>query len=165
MERSSRRTVVSALVNLGAATIVLPARPTDDNRASPAITVTTTAASVRQGEPMTIIWETAGAPANSAVALWPVKAITDQRLGPIASGLPATGSYSWQIPVFEPSRAPCRPDPTGACSNDMNPGTTYRIEARLYTPRGANIVVVHPHPTWVAVARSGVFEMLQVRSK
>jgi hypothetical protein len=45
----------------------------------------------------------------------------------------------------------------------MNPGTAYRIVARLYTPSDADFFEYGPtktHPTYIAAAESGEFVML-----
>jgi hypothetical protein len=45
----------------------------------------------------------------------------------------------------------------------MNPGTTYKIVARLYVPRDADVTQVgggKTYPTFVAVAESRPFEIL-----
>jgi hypothetical protein len=45
----------------------------------------------------------------------------------------------------------------------MNPGTTYRIVARLYTPSDADLFEYGPtktYPTFIAAAESAEFVML-----
>ena len=129
------------------------------------ISVTTSAdgGSVVQGTTLTISWQTSNAPAGSAVALFPQKAITEHVFDPIATALPTSGGHVWQIPIFVMQPIPCAPDITGGCVGSMNPGTTYRILARLYTPRDANLTEFGPgkiHPTWIAWTESYAFTML-----
>jgi hypothetical protein len=119
--------------------------------------------SIVQGAALTISWQTSNAPAGSAVALFPQKAITEHVFDPIATALPTSGRHVWQIPIFVMQPIPCAPDITGGCVGSMNPGTTYRILARLYTPRDANLTEFGPgkiHPTWIAWTESDAFPML-----
>ena len=61
------------------------------------------------------------------------------------------------------SQFPCAPDITGGCVGSMNPDTTYKILARLYTPSNADLSEYGPtqtHPTSIAAAESGEFIML-----
>jgi hypothetical protein len=140
-------------------------RGPDINAADCVISVTTSAAggSVVQGTTLTIQWQTSDAPAGSAVALFPQKAVTEHVFDPIATALPTSGRHVWQIPIFVMQPIPCAPDITGGCVGSMNPGTTYRILARLYTPRDANLTEFGPgkiHPTWIAWTSSDAFTML-----
>ena len=132
---------------------------------SSSISVITSAdgGSIIQGAALTISWQTSNAPAGSAVALFPQKAITEHVFDPIATALPTSGRHVWQIPIFVMQPIPCAPDITGGCVGSMNPGTTYRILARLYTPRDANLTEFGPgkiHPTWIAWTESDAFTML-----
>lgn len=134
---------------------------------SPTIRIETSAdgKSAHQGEVITIVWQTTGAPPGSAVALWPEKALTGHLFAPIAVALPGNGSYTWRIPIFVPKPIPCAPDRTGGCIGTMNPNTTYKIVARLYTPDDADLVEFGPtkkYPAWAASAESATFEMLAV---
>ena len=140
-------------------------RGPDISAADCVISVTTSAAggSVVQGTTLTIWWQTSDAPAGSAVALFPQKAVTEHVFDPIATALPTSGRHVWQIPIFVMQPIPCAPDITGGCVGSMNPGTTYRILARLYTPRDANLTEFGPgkiHPTWIAWTESDAFTML-----
>ena len=140
-------------------------RGPDINAADCAISVTTSAASgsVVQGTTLTIWWQTSDAPPGSAVALFPRKAVTEHVFDPIATALPTSGRHVWHIPIFVMQPIPCAPDITGGCVGSMNPGTTYRILARLYTPRDANLTEFGPgkiHPTWIAWTESDAFTML-----
>jgi hypothetical protein len=132
---------------------------------SPSISVSTSvrADGVRQGETIIISWQSTDAPDGSAVGLWPMKAVTGRIFDAIASGLPVAGSHPWQIPVFEMPPIACAPDITGGCVGSMNPDTTYRIVAWLYTPSDASVAERGPgkvHPAVVALAESAVFAML-----
>ncbi len=136
----------------------------DPVSASPAIVIQTSVgtARVRQGDAIVISWQALGAPPASAVALWPVKVLTGHIFASIASGLPATGSFTWKIPVFVAAPMTCAPDATGGCVGTMNPGTTYRIIARLYVPGDADVGAYGPgktFPDYVAVAESAPFIM------
>ena len=129
------------------------------------ISVTTSAdgGSIVQGTTITVSWKTSNAPAGSAVALFPKKAVTEHVFDPIAIALPTSGRHVWQIPIFVMQPIPCASDVTGGCVGSMNPGTTYRILARLYTPRDANLTEFGPgkiHPTWIAWTESDAFTML-----
>src|SRR5262245_16239012 len=140
-------------------------RGPDITAANWVISVTTSAAggSVVQGTTLTIWWQTSDAPAGSAVALFPQKAVTEHVFDPIATALPTSGRHVWQIPIFVMQPIPCAPDITGGCVGSMNPGTTYRILARLYTPRDANLTEFGPgktYPTWIAWTESREFTML-----
>jgi hypothetical protein len=87
-------------------------------------------ASLRQGEALRIDWRAAGAPAGSTVALKLQKVVT-RHLFPIATGLPHEGEYAYAVPVFVVRPIMCAPDASGACVNDINPDTSYRIVATL----------------------------------
>jgi hypothetical protein len=119
--------------------------------------------SVHQGHAITISWRTGNAPAGSAVALFPEKAVTGLLFAPIATSLPTSGSYTWQVPIFVMQPIPCARDITGGCVGSMNPGTSYKIVARLYTPATASFVEfgpTKPYPTVLATGESGEFTML-----
>jgi hypothetical protein len=133
--------------------------------AIPSVSVTTSAdgEKVHQGDTLTISWKTSNAPAGSAIALFPEKAVTGRLFDPIATSKPTSGSYTWQVPIFVMLPIPCAPDITGGCVGSMNPGTTYKIVARLYTPRDADFVEFGPtkaYPIEIATARSAEFTML-----
>jgi hypothetical protein len=133
--------------------------------AIPSVSVTTSAdgENVHQGDTLTISWKTSNAPAGSAVALFPEKAVTGRLFGPIATSKPTSGSYTWQVPIFVMLPIPCAPDITGGCVGSMNPGTTYKIVARLYTPGNADFVEFGPtkaYPIDIATASSAEFTML-----
>ena len=98
--------------------------------------------SIVQGTALKISWQTNNAPAGSAVALMPEKALTGHIFDPIATALPTGGSYTWHVPIFVNEPIPCAPDLTGGCIGSMNP-TTYKIVARLYTPARRQ-----PHRVW-----------------
>jgi hypothetical protein len=132
---------------------------------SPSISVATSidGKSIHQGAAVTISWRSSNAPAGSAVALFPMKSLTGHLFDPIATALPASGSYTWRVPVFAMQPAPCARDITGGCVGSMNPGTPYKIVARLYTPGGASFTEFGPgktYPTYLATADSGDFAML-----
>ena len=112
---------------------------------SSSISVITSAngGSIVQGAALTISWQTSNAPAGSAVALMPQKALTGHIFAPIATALPTNGRYTWHVPIFVPEPIPCAPDGTGGCVGSMNP-TTYKIVARLYTPVDANLTEFGP---------------------
>ena len=131
---------------------------------SSSISVITSAdgGSVVQGTALTISWQSSNAPAGSAVALMPQKALTGHIFDPIASALPTSGSYTWHVPIFVNEPIPCAPDLTGGCIGSMNP-TTYKIVARLYTPADANLTEFGPgktHPIWITWTESREFTML-----
>jgi hypothetical protein len=113
-------------------------------------------ASLRQGEALRIDWRAAGAPAGSTVTLQLQKLAT-ARLFPIATGLASAGEFSWTLPVFVVRPVMCAPDPTGACVNDINPGTSYRIVATLSGER--------PQDATLVGAMSGTFAMLPASAK
>jgi hypothetical protein len=130
----------------------------------PSIRATTSAdgGGVRQGGSVAISWESHNAPPESAVAIFPEKAATGHIFAAIASALPTSGSFTWQIPVFVMPPVPCAPDITGGCVGSMNP-TTYKIVARLYTPVDADLTGFGPgktYPTWIAWTESNEFTML-----
>lgn len=134
-------------------------------QALPSIRLATSAdgKSIHQGDTIIIIWESINSPPGAGVALFPQKALTEHIFNPITTSLPASGSYTWQVPIFVPLPIPCAPDRTGGCIGSMNPGTTYRIVARLYTPSDADFFEYGPaktHPTYIAAAQSGEFVML-----
>jgi hypothetical protein len=136
--------------------------------ASPTISVNTSVdgKSIHQGHAVTISWQTTNAPPESAVALLPEKSITGHRFAPITTSLPANGSYIWLVPIFVMQPIPCAPDITGGCVGSMNPGTSYRIIARLYTPSDADLIEFGPtktYPTYLATAESATFTMLPAR--
>jgi hypothetical protein len=133
--------------------------------AIPSVSVTTSAdgEKVHQGDTLTISWKTSNAPAGSAIALFPEKAVTGRLFDPIATSKPTSGSYAWQVPIFVMLPIPCAPDITGGCVGSMNPGTTYKIVARLYTPSNADFVEFGPtkvYPIDIATASSAEFTML-----
>jgi hypothetical protein len=119
--------------------------------------------SVYQGHEITISWEASNAPAGLAVALFPRKAVTGFFFPPIATSLPHSGRYVWQLPIFVMQPIPCAPDVTGGCVSSMNPGTTYTIVARLYTPADASFSEWgpgKPYPQFLVTAESREFTML-----
>jgi hypothetical protein len=131
---------------------------------SSSISVITSAdgGSIVQGTALTISWQTSNAPAGSAVVLMPQKALTGHIFDPIASALPTSGSYTWDVPIFVNKPIPCASDLTGGCIGSMNP-TTYKIVARLYTPADANLTEFGPgkiHPIWITWTESREFKML-----
>ena len=131
---------------------------------SSSISVITSAdgGSIVQGAALTISWQTSNAPAGSAVALMPQKALTGLIFDPIATALPTSGRYTWHVPIFVNEPIPCAPDRTGGCVGSMNP-TTYKIVGRLYTPVDANLTEFGPgktYPTWIAWTESREFTML-----
>ena len=131
---------------------------------SSSISVITSAdgGSIVQGTALTISWQTSNAPAGSAVALMPQKALTGHIFDPIASALPTSGSYTWHVPIFVNEPIPCARDLTGGCIGSMNP-TTYKIVAQLYTPADANLIEFGPgktHPIWITWTESREFTML-----
>jgi hypothetical protein len=135
---------------------------------SSSISVITSAdgGSIVQGTALTISWQTSNAPAGSAVALMPQKALTGHIFDPIASALPTSGSYTWHVPIFVNEPIPCARDLTGGCIGSMNP-TTYKIVARLYTPADANLTEFGPgktHPIWITWTESREFTMLAASS-
>jgi hypothetical protein len=144
----------------------MPSQSGPDITASDSLISVTTSAdggSIVQGTTITISWKTSNAPAGSAVALFPKKAVTEHVFDPIAIALPTSGRHVWQIPIFVMQPIPCAPDITGGCVGSMNPGTTYRILARLYTPQDANLTAFGPgkiYPTWIAWTESDAFTML-----
>ena len=144
----------------------MPSQSGPDITASDSLISVTTSAdggSIVQGTTITVSWKTSNAPAGSAVALFPKKAVTEHVFDPIAIALPTSGRHVWQIPIFVMQPIPCAPDITGGCVGSMNPGTTYRILARLYTPQDANLTEFGPgkiHPTWIAWTESDAFTML-----
>ena len=118
--------------------------------------------SIVQGTALKISWQTSNAPAGSAVALMPEKALTGHIFDPIATALPTGGSYTWHVPIFVNEPIPCAPDLTGGCIGSMNP-TTYKIVARLYTPADASLTEFGPgktHPIWITWTESREFTML-----
>jgi hypothetical protein len=121
---------------------------------------------VRQGDTIEISWQSSNAPARSAVALFAEKIATGKIFDPIAIALPLTGNYRWRVPVYVPQPVSCAPDVTGACIGDMNPGTIYKIVARLYSPADAEFSEFGPtkrYPTFHAWSESGAFTMLAKR--
>jgi hypothetical protein len=133
--------------------------------APPTISVTTSidGKSIYQGHAITISWQATNAPSGAAVALFPEKAVTGLLFAPIATSLPTSGSYTWQVPIFVMQSVPCAPDITGGCVGSMNPGTSYKIVARLYAPADASFVEfgpTKPYPTFLATAESAEFTML-----
>jgi hypothetical protein len=118
--------------------------------------------SIVQGTALKISWQTSNAPAGSAVALMPEKALTGHIFDPIATALPTGGNYTWHVPIFVNEPIPCAPDLTGGCIGSMNP-TTYKIVARLYTPADASLTEFGPgktHPIWITWTESREFTML-----
>jgi hypothetical protein len=137
-------------------------------QASPSITLATSADgnSIHQGDTIIITWQSINPPPGSGVALFPQKAVTGHIFDPIMTSLPASGSHTWQVPIYVSLPIPCAPDRTGGCVGSMNPGTTYKIVARLYTPIDADFLEYGPtktHPTYIAAAESDEFVMLSAR--
>jgi hypothetical protein len=121
---------------------------------------------IQQGETIIITWQSINSPPGAGVALFPQKAVTGHIFDPIATSLPASGSYTWQVPIYVSLPIPCAPDRTGGCVGSMIPGTTYKIVARLYTPSDADLFEYGPtktHPTYIAAAESDEYVMLSAR--
>jgi hypothetical protein len=134
-------------------------------QALPSISLATSAdgKSIHQGDTIIITWQSINSPPGAGVALFPLKALTGHIFAPITTSLPASGSYPWQVPIYVSLPIPCAPDRTGGCIGSMNPGTTYRIVARLYTPSDADFLEYGPtktYPIYIAAAESGEFVML-----
>jgi hypothetical protein len=134
-------------------------------QALPSISLATSAdgKSIHQGDTIIITWQSINSPPGAGVALFPQKALTGHIFAPITTSLPVSGSYTWQVPIYVSLPIPCAPDSTGGCVGSMNPGTTYRILARLYTPQDANLTEFGPgkiYPTWIAWTESDAFTML-----
>lgn len=85
---------------------------------------------VHQGATLTIRWHTKNAPRDAEVSLWIRKIATGHLIGPLASGLPVRGHFSWRIPSVTP-RLRCQIDRTGSCAGGIAPGIRYAIVARL----------------------------------
>jgi hypothetical protein len=156
---------LAALAILLAATFFMSTSQAQTAPASPAISVTTSVdgKSIHQGHAVTISWETRNGPAGSAVALFPEKTVTGLLFAPIATSLPTSGRYTWHVPIFVMQPIPCAPDITGGCVGSINPGTSYKIVARLYTPADASFVELgptKPYPVSLAIGESGQFTML-----
>jgi len=133
--------------------------------AASSISVSTSAdgKSVQQGNTVLISWQSTNAPVGSAVALFPVKELTGHVFDPIATSLPTSGSYNWRVPIYVIQPIACAPDRTGGCVGSMNPGTTYKMFARLYTPVDAEFMELRTtktSPSYISSAQSGVFAML-----
>jgi hypothetical protein len=140
-------------------------RVSSQAQALPSISLATSAdgKSIHQGDKIIITWQSINSPPGTGVALFPQKALTGHIFAPITTSLPASGSYTWQVPIYVSLPVPCAPDRTGGCIGSMNPGTRYRIVARLYTPSDADFFEYGPtknHPTYIAAAESGEFIML-----
>ena len=149
-----------SLVLLGAVACGIHAQSIQAGAAIASISVTTSAdgASVREGGTLIISWTSENAPDRSAVALIPEKTITGHRFLPIAEGLPSSGSYQWRVPTDRSSAdRSCRQDATGGCTGAINPGTTYRIIARLYV---GEAVSSGAGTAWLTDAVSGSFRLL-----
>jgi hypothetical protein len=134
-------------------------------QALPSISLATSAdgKSIHQRDTIIITWQSINSPPGAAVALFPLKALTGHIFAPITTSQPASGSYTWQVPIYVSLPIPCAPDRTGGCIGSMNPGTSYRIVARLYTPSDADFLEYGPtktYPTYIAAAESGEFVML-----
>jgi hypothetical protein len=134
-------------------------------QALPSISLATSAdgKSIHQGDTIIITWRSINSPPGAGVALFPQKALTGHIFAPITTSLPASGSYTWQVPIYVSLPVPCASDRTGGCIGSMNPGTTYRIVARLYTPSDADFLEYGPtktHPIYIAAAESAEFVML-----
>jgi hypothetical protein len=148
-----------------AAELQSPGERARDVTSSPSISVSTSVGGggVRQGETVVISWQGTHAPAGAAVGLWPVKAVTGHVFDAIAAGLPVTGSHAWRVPVLKMGEPiACARDITGGCVGSMNPGTTYKIVARLYVPADADISQYGPGripPGFVAIGESAAFTM------
>ena len=133
---------------------------------SPSISLATDGKIIHQGETIIITWQSINTPPGAGVALFPQKEVTGHIFDPIATSLPVSGSYTWQVPIYVSLPIPCAPDRTGGCVGSMNPGTTYKIVARLYTPSDADFFEYGPtktHPTYIAAAESDEFVMLSAR--
>jgi hypothetical protein len=134
-------------------------------QALPSISLATSAdgKSIHQGDTIIITWQSINSPPGAGVALFPQKTLTGHIFAPITTSLPVSGSSTWQVPIYVSLPIPCAPDRTGGCIGSMNPGTTYRIVARLYTPSDADFFEYGPtktYPTYIAAAESSEFVML-----
>jgi hypothetical protein len=143
----------------------LPSIQARTNNMLPSISLATSAdgKSIHQGDTIIITWQSINSPPGAGVALFPQKALTGHIFAPITTSLPVSGSYTWQVPIYVSLPIPCAPDRTGGCIGSMNPGTTYRIVARLYTPSDADFFEYGPtktYPTYIAAAESSEFVML-----
>jgi hypothetical protein len=107
---------------------------------STAITITTDAegSTVDHGGTMTIQWQANNQDSDARVALWVVN--TPDHTTPvalIAGALGTVGSYTWHIPS---ATSTCPTDGSfNICGNDLKKGTSYAIEADIYTPHDAYV--------------------------
>ena len=111
------------------------------------------------GDPVSITWSSTNPPAGSSMSLWLVNIQTQRAQAVIAGGLAPSGTYTWHTPALG---AACNPNASNVCDTDLVNGTTYAIEAILYTPSNAYIgdgtEPVNPvAPTYGASAVGGTF--------
>ena len=92
--------------------------------------------SIAHGTSDRITWSTTGAPAGSAISLWLVNMQTHHTQAVIAGGFAPSGVYTWNIPSLG---APCNANASNVCAADIVNGSTYSIEAVLYTPSNAYV--------------------------
>jgi hypothetical protein len=102
------------------------------------ITVSSTAdgQTVNHGGTVTITWGDPSATTGSALSLWLVDLNTEQATALITDDQAATGTYAWQIPA---TGSTCDSTSYLACASDLVDGSSYGIQAALYTPANAYI--------------------------
>ena len=116
-------------VSDGAFTII-DAQPTPPpSFSSFSMSASSFSSSVRPGDTLTIKWQTANAPANSAVRI-----NLEVGAGLIAYHLPTSGAYIWRVPSLTEF---CPTDIPNVCGRDLHVGQRYRVSATLYTPANA----------------------------
>ncbi len=117
---------------------------------------------VKQGEGLTISWDSQNAPTGSAVSLWLVKS-SGGNLGLIARNQLTNGTFNWQVPGSRcSSSGVCSilVDSPAAYYTDVG---TYWIVGNIYTPADAYLGGYGPanptYPTYLATATSSLFNI------
>ena len=121
---------------------------------------------VRQEAEQVVRWRTRNAPPDATVTLWIEKVATRHLIGPIASNLPLSGRYVWQVPGSSTQPTPCARDMTGGCMNGMNTGTRYAIVLHLYAPAAIGDHVQHNQnqlTQLLASVESAPFDLVSAR--
>lgn len=105
---------------------------------SQSISISNMPQSVARGNKVTILWSSQNAPDNSAVVL-SLYDVNGRRIGVIAQDLKITDSYTWTVPTCTSTQtgntySSCIPtDSNGVYET---PPGTYKVIAKLYTPKG-----------------------------
>jgi hypothetical protein len=116
------------------ASTIVSVGSSNSNQGSVTVSSTADAKTINHGGTVTITWSSTSTASNSAVALWLIDLHTEQASALIADGQSLTGTYQWSVPNVGD---PCNSSSNQVCASNLVAGSSYGIQAALYTPQNA----------------------------